>query len=676
MSTGPTLADALQAALLAAGVGAVVWGERRKRGHPRPAAQDDGRIRIGGVPIPPEIEPLHILVSGSTGTGKSQMISGILDTIRARGDRAIVADPGGQYMSRWHADGDTILAPLDARSVAWSPFAEMRAAQDADRIARSMIPSIEGQSDAAQWQLYSQGLVAAALQRLHESQAGTNSALVHTLTIAKSDEIESVVRGLPAQTLFDTGAAKMVASVRGIVGSYLPPYRFLPPDAGGDAWSIRRWVEAGDGWLWMPYRDSERAALAPLIAAWIGEAVSAVLDLEPSRERRVWLILDEAPLLGRVQALADALTNGRKYGLRAILGVQSIAQLRQAYGRDGAQVLLSCLSSALVLRVGDAETADAMSRMLGDRQIRREHESRQLSLAGGASASEHITIERAVLPSEIQSLPDRRGYLRLAGDYPIALVDIDIVEREQRVPPHVRVGDETAERRRVAQAEAEMQEARREAREAGVPTGAVPAPGPAIPAGQEDGEVERDGPVTIRPISAAEAVEMFFGPGAMPPEPERERTPPKLTIELVPSTAWFSNVRDHVTSTDWERIKKFTSAAAGGRCEICGGRGPQWPVECHEVWHYDDERHVQTLVRTQALCPDCHRVKHIGLADVHGKGEAALKHLAKVNGWTLDQARRYRDEAFRTWRARSQHEWMLDLSWLRERFGISVAEKR
>ena len=44
--------------------------------------------------------------------------------------------------------------------------------------------------------------------------------------------------------------------------------------------------------------------------------------------------------LGRVQGLSDGLTKGRKYGLCAMMGLQSISQLRDVYGKDGAQTLL------------------------------------------------------------------------------------------------------------------------------------------------------------------------------------------------------------------------------------------------------------------------------------------------------------------------------------------------
>ena len=394
----------------------------------RPARRERGAIPIGQVSIPRDIETQHVLLSGSTGTGKSLALQALVDTIRDRaGERAVVVDPGGELMARYWRCGDTLLNPLDARSVAWSPLAEMISAADAERLAKSLLPDTEG-PDAQQWQLYAQGLTSAVLQRLMERRgSSTNADLVQGLTVASSDDLEGLVSGLPAQTLFDSGAAKMLGSVRAIIGAYLAPYRFLPPGAGADAWSLRRWVEGGSGWLWIPVRADLSTALRPLIAAWIGELVSAVLALPPDRNRRLWLLLDELAALGRVQALSDALTQGRKFGLCACAGLQTVAQLRGAYGLQGAQTLLSCFSSQLILRAGDPETADWGSRLLGDQQLSRRVRSEGSGSGGSHSGeSEQISIERVVLPSEIAGLPDRRGFLKLAGDFPIARVEIPI----------------------------------------------------------------------------------------------------------------------------------------------------------------------------------------------------------------------------------------------------------
>ena len=140
----------------------------------------------------------------------------------------------------------------------------------------------------------------------------------------------------------------------------------------------------------------------------------------------------------------------------------------------------------------------------------------------------------------------------------------------------------------------------------------------------------------------------------------------KLAITLVPKTSWGSNLRSELPKQQWDQIRKAAYKAAGHRCEICGERGPRHPVEAHEVWEYDDKTRTQKLVRIEALCPNCHGVRHFGRSQAVGKGEKALRHLMKVNKWSRDRAMNHVEEAFRTWHMRSEHPWTLDLTWLEE----------
>jgi hypothetical protein len=148
-----------------------------------------------------------------------------------------------------------------------------------------------------------------------------------------------------------------------------------------------------------------------------------------------------------------------------------------------------------------------------------------------------------------------------------------------------------------------------------------------------------------------------------------------LTVELVPSTCWFSNLRSELTREEWDDLRRPVFERAGNRCEVCGQRGIAHPVECHEVWEYDDERHVQRLAGLVALCPACHEAKHMGYAASTGRGARARAHLARVNGWSMDDVELYLDAQFEQWSRRSQHEWTLDLSWLRQ-FGLDARPKR
>lgn len=149
-----------------------------------------------------------------------------------------------------------------------------------------------------------------------------------------------------------------------------------------------------------------------------------------------------------------------------------------------------------------------------------------------------------------------------------------------------------------------------------------------------------------------------------------------LTIELVPKSCWFSNLRDHLTDDQWREVKLTTFKKADNRCEVCNGVGEKWPVECHEVWEYDDIRKVQKLVRTIALCPSCHQVKHIGMAMVTGHYDLARSHFAAINKLTMRQVDRYIDKAFNLFDERSEYSWTLDISWINNNFDYTIIEKR
>ena len=141
----------------------------------------------------------------------------------------------------------------------------------------------------------------------------------------------------------------------------------------------------------------------------------------------------------------------------------------------------------------------------------------------------------------------------------------------------------------------------------------------------------------------------------------------KLTIELVPSTAWFSNLRSILSSNDWDILRKETYKAAKYKCEICGGKGKKHPVECHERWSYNDKNHIQTLDGLIALCPKCHMVKHIGFAYLNGNGEKAKEQLKKINKLQEYEANHYISKAFDIHNKRSQYEWTINLDYLKDK---------
>lgn len=147
-----------------------------------------------------------------------------------------------------------------------------------------------------------------------------------------------------------------------------------------------------------------------------------------------------------------------------------------------------------------------------------------------------------------------------------------------------------------------------------------------------------------------------------------------LIIEMVPQTSWGANLRRVLKRSQWDKLRRKVYLQAGNKCVICDGVGPRHPVECHEVWDYDDEALVQTLMGMEALCPACHEVKHFGRTLEVGNGGRAAHHLMNVNGWDRDQTNQHIHDAFTVWNYRSHKEWTLNLAWL-ESEGIPVPER-
>ena len=137
----------------------------------------------------------------------------------------------------------------------------------------------------------------------------------------------------------------------------------------------------------------------------------------------------------------------------------------------------------------------------------------------------------------------------------------------------------------------------------------------------------------------------------------------QLKIELVPSTSWYDNLRKVLPKSEWDKIRKAAYVNYGHWCGICGTEGR---LNCHEIWEYDDKKHIQKLKGFIALCDMCHHVKHIGLAGIlasEGKldYEKVIEHFMKVNNCDRRTFEEHKKRAFDEWRKRSQHEWHVDL---------------
>jgi len=388
----------------------------------------DAQIMLAGIAVPAQDETKHFKLIGSTGTGKSTAIQEILESALARGDRAVIADPDGGYLRRFYdsSRGDLVLNPFDERSVKWDLFAEIKNAYDVDQLARSLIPDHEG-SDRS-WRAYARTFFSAVTRQAHEAGITDVAELYRLIVVAEAGELRTLVRGTPAQPFLDEHNSRMFDSIRSVASSAVGALDFIARQTS-PGFSVRTWVREEDpGVLFVPYQAGQIAALRSTISAWMRLAIFEAMNRDEqcrqgaAEDARLWFVVDELDALGQIDGLKDALARLRKFGGRCVLGFQSIAQVSSTYGHGDAHTIVENCGNTLILRCSASEgggTARFASQLIGDREVLRTTVSksrRPTEFLGSTTRSEHFSVEPALLPSQIEQLPDLAGYLKHASD--------------------------------------------------------------------------------------------------------------------------------------------------------------------------------------------------------------------------------------------------------------------
>ena len=395
-----------------------------------PADRQSDRLKVD-IPsyvFPRRFEPLHMLLCGGTGSGKTQFIKMLLNQIVPRGDKGLAVDHGSELMSGYFRPGDINFNLLDKRFPGWCPFNEISDFWDFDTLARMVIPD-GASSQEREWHRYAQSCLSSIMGRCHQFGMTTNAELLEMLTVAPRERLAELLTGDPTAQFFSKENEKMGGSIRAIITQYTRPWKFM--NAG--TFSIREWVldDSNRSWLWIGYRDSTYPFLRSFISMATSIAVTFAMDLSEDRERRFFFITDELATLDPLAMLSEALAKIRKRGGCVLSGVQTLSQLREKYGHDGAQTLLSNFSTKIALRTFDVAIAKEFSEYFGEFEHYVETISEGQSSGKGTSmnsgSSFQLKTSRVVTPGELIQMPERQGIIQMPG-LPAGEINIPIVE--------------------------------------------------------------------------------------------------------------------------------------------------------------------------------------------------------------------------------------------------------
>jgi type IV secretion system protein VirD4 len=154
-----------------------------------------------------------------------------------------------------------------------------------------------------------------------------------------------------------------------------------------------------------------------LLTLQVTETGGAAGGVPPAR--RLLLVLDEFRALGRVLILEQMLAYLRGYGVRAIVVVQDLAQLRQAYS-DRESITGNC-QLQLYAATQNLDTRQHASRLTGEATVRYQRRSvaSPQGLARRTTRSDAEARRPLLTEGEIGELPADRLLISKAGVPPI-----------------------------------------------------------------------------------------------------------------------------------------------------------------------------------------------------------------------------------------------------------------
>lgn len=315
--------------------------------------------------------PRHLLISGSVGSGKTQILLPLVDQLYRHRIPSLVLDTKGDYTSYFpHA---LILSPWDARSAYWDIAADLRTKEQASAFADALIPLSDGNGrhfDLACRQILT-GVVIGFQQQardlwgwkmLAKVLSGGQAGLLQVLTNfapAAADLIRDPKNQTTATTLSALSAhCRVIDDLATAWGDGDPKMK---------KFSLQQWRHSKHPMVCL-HAGLDQSLSRAWLAALYATAGGMLLRLSDSPSRRVFLMLDELTAVGKID-LAGLFERGRSKGVCGVAGFQDLAQVRAVYGKDFADALSSMVGTQIICQIGPGDTREKVAVWCGSERV-------------------------------------------------------------------------------------------------------------------------------------------------------------------------------------------------------------------------------------------------------------------------------------------------------------------
>lgn len=399
---------------------------RRPQPHPDEISVAWG-CRPQGMPL--GILGTHFLVMGATGSGKTNIIKMLMNSVLPDGDgelryRSLVYDPKRElipFLARLRIPSERVIVtnPYDDRCSAWDMAADVREPGDPETIARAIIP-LPADSDRRDENAFFTNAANQTLTAIIEALAtiapGRWDFRDVVEACARPSSLKQLLRGmLSGRDILESYYKpydKTAKNVFSTVQTYIGQYRVL-----ASLWHNARTKFSMDDWLnnravIVLGTRPRRASVVELANRLImNRAIEVVVDRPDSDDNDLtWFFLDELREAGRFSKLSLLLNQGRSKGAHVVVGYQDQSGMNDLIGDDAANEVASQCSNKALLHLASGISMEWASKQCA--QSRQTRPSQTVNERGDSSTTvthEYMDVVPPIVFRELPLAQNNRG---------------------------------------------------------------------------------------------------------------------------------------------------------------------------------------------------------------------------------------------------------------------------
>lgn len=431
-------------ARLLKGRSAVAHSATQSKRELRRDSMGKGISLFPGIDISMRRELDNIFIYGKQGAGKGVVGKPIVKQAIDRGDWVLIYDEKREYTEIFLEDSAVLISPSDERTAIWNPSLDVDTHESAALFSECLI------SESGKDPFWANGarqiLTGCIIYLISKKQPWGWRHLDEVLGRSTADLKKLLSLHLPTAAKLVEEDSKTTQSIMSVISTqlrWIPSLAKIWPDSHKSKFSVTSWLAENSNRKVVVIANNPiyQSIASPLCTAFMTLATERLLALPDSDSRRVWFSLDELGNLSRCPNILKLLSLGRSKGSRVIAGIQSLSMLREIYGVDNAESMLSLFGNVITLSTGTfGDTAKKAAEALGERVV--EMPTRSIDSQGNTSYSYQPQTEQVVTASDITQLPKSSneyayGYLLVGGWGAVYRLDWPVVDIPHIFEPYV-----------------------------------------------------------------------------------------------------------------------------------------------------------------------------------------------------------------------------------------------